>query len=335
MAQNKNTEKEGRKFEIRTMEKDLRRLLAARLGKAPEEIIIEQLPFGEKDQPETKLDLFIEKYLKIVFLVLLAFAFLAVVAGFFWLRHKKSVETPVIYHTICEKEQCKIINEEGEDECKKDEDCKTTALPPSPPSPLLPVSIQETLILKNTGPDEFSSMISESLKKIRPANTIRPIFLAIGTNSTPQKYLELSEATRSLNVFIPATILPYIQDYNLFLYTAGQKEKSSCDGNGISDPRCWGPRMVLVLRLAKTDDITSKLHAWEKTMIQDLNALILAQSNEVSQEFQDFFYKGQLVRYKNLETSTITVNYTIINDLLIIGTSKESISSALDTLLQP
>lgn len=332
--QNKNPEKATSKFEIRTMEKDLRRLLAARLGKTPEEIIIEQLQSGERGQSRTKVDLFIKKYLKIVLSILLVLTFLAIVISVLWLQPEKPAQTPTAYHSICENEQCKLVGGEGQDKCRQDEDCKTAGLAPSPPSPLLPAYVQETLVLKNVSSDQFYSALAENLKKTYQEGSIRALFLATGENSSPQKYLEFSEAIEALNISIPATIRSYVDEYTLFLYTAGQKEEDRCRLDEISETRCWGPRIVLVLKLnERNEEIITKLRQWEPTMLQNLRSIILAPSTESLPEFQDFIYKEQPIRYKNLEISTVTVNYAIINNLLIIGTSKEAVFAAIDTVL--
>ncbi len=323
------------------MEGDLRVLLGRQLGTNPEEIPAGDIPreLAQKKSPrEAWLDILFEKYLKITLAVLFGILLVALIFVFLKLRGEKEPEPqPLVYHAVCEEAQCKLTRGEGADECQIDEDCQP--LPQAAPLPIIPVDV-ETIVLRETSYEAFLGSLSILTQTVSsgekwPDDTLVALLLAQGTGSTPRSYLDFREATSVLDVQIPPTLIPLIKNYTLFLYTAGNTEKARCQEDGIGDPQCWGPRLVLALsRIGTNENISFQLRGWEPTMLEDIKPLILAsQTNPARHDFQDFIYKGQLIRYKNLEISTVTVNYALVNDLIIIGTSKESIFAALDHIL--
>jgi len=58
-----------------------------------------------------------------------------------------------------------------------------------------------------------------------------------------------------------------------------------------------------------------------------------APGQSVSKDFLDDNYKNVIIRYKNLPYSTLTLNYTVLGNYLVIGTSKEMIYTVIDRIL--
>ncbi len=140
----------------------------------------------------------------------------------------------------------------------------------------------------------------------------------------------LTDIAAGLKLKIPAAIKNELSDdYDLFIYGSSEFDKEICQKNKNTAPSCSGPRLGLVLKTNGETKINSAAKIWERTMASDLKNLILAKTTS-SGQFQTGTYQGQTIRYKNLPTSATAIEYSLVNDILIIGTSKSSTLKAID-----
>lgn len=140
----------------------------------------------------------------------------------------------------------------------------------------------------------------------------------------------LTDIAAGLKLKIPAAVKnELLDDYDLFIYGSSEFDKEICRKNKNTASSCSGPRLGLVLKTNGGTKINSAAKIWEKTMASDLKNLILAKTTS-SGQFQTGTYQGQTIRYKNLPISAIAVEYSLVNDILIIGTSKSSTLKAID-----
>ena len=93
-------------------------------------------------------------------------------------------------------------------------------------------------------------------------------------------------------------------------------------------------RLGMAIKVLDSTKISAPLKAWEKTMVTDLKPLVLSKVGvAASPTFQTGTYQNQTIHYKNLPINTITVEYTLIDDVLIITTSKSAILKAIDSVI--
>lgn len=139
-----------------------------------------------------------------------------------------------------------------------------------------------------------------------------------------KEYTELisTEVVENWGLAMPNEIYNSIsRDYNIFFY--GQPESGDV-------------RAVLIFKLNNLNSIQEKLLLWEETMLFDLKNIFLGrQYGEASTEtFQDNFYKDTVhIRYLNLPQPDLTLDHSVIDDYLVITTSREAIWATMDKFL--
>ncbi|MBI4118993.1 MAG: hypothetical protein HY452_01900, partial [Parcubacteria group bacterium] len=110
-------------------------------------------------------------------------------------------------------------------------------------------------------------------------------------------------------------------------------DQNECARAKNQPPSCYGPRLGLALKTANPVQLATAFRTWEKTMTTDLKALVLSKiGNAAMPGFQTGNYQSQIIHYKNLPLNTVTVEYVLAGDVLIITTSKSSMLKALDAL---
>ena len=152
-------------------------------------------------------------------------------------------------------------------------------------------------------------------------------------------YLTFDELTNILDIPVPSELLD--KDFNLFLYNQSDESAETCESAGILRADCSGPRLGLIIGVGNEETaIADIMLKWEKTITADLGPLILAKYHTKDGSFSNGSYEGVSVRYKNLpqeeggqDTNTTSVDWAIINERLVIGTSMNTVRSALNKLL--
>ena len=146
--------------------------------------------------------------------------------------------------------------------------------------------------------------------------------------------LPLDNIIESLKIKITAAVAQNLaEELEIFVFGGNTFDQNECARAKNTSPNCWGPRLGLVMKVADPVKISAALRAWEKTMSADLKPLVLAKTGlAATPTFQTGLYQSQTIRYKNLPINTITVEYALIDNVLIITTSKSAMLKAIDVL---
>lgn len=183
---------------------------------------------------------------------------------------------------------------------------------PIPSASLIPVN--ETKIISLSPETSVFNLLKQEAEASQLINTFKRI--AILKNE--QEFLSLKELFQELVIPVPPyTLLELKQDYTLVLYSQNQ-----------------GRRLGLITQVKNPGNLRTQLIVWEQTMVDNFkNFYIDDQPGEKeTQIFQDDNYKETAIRYINLPNPYLTLNYAILNDLFIIGTSKEVIYTIIDKI---
>lgn len=217
-------------------------------------------------------------------------------------------------------------------------------LPPPPElQPLLPPAVETPLATEPEKPSGLlnydriqtldpSSLTSLSGDIISPDELVK---IAIAA-SDPATTLPttLADVTSALKIKIPAAVSKELAaEFDIFGFGGNTFDQSECARAKNNLPQCWGPRLGLAIKVGDATMISGALRAWEKTIAADLKPMILAKSGAAATTaFQTGTYQGETIRYKNLPLNTITVEYVLVDDILLITTSKSSMLKAIDAI---
>lgn len=245
----------------------------------------------------------------------LAVIFIIIGAGvfFYWWNYLRFVP-PIapITHYQCLDNQCVSIEGEGQDQCLINDDCfiqESISL----------IQTTETKIIELSGIEEENLLqkIKMVLVQEQEKNNLKRILVKISNSD----YLELKEIIGRLGITMPIGILETAvetNNYTLFYYNQTE-----------------GGRLGLIIKMGKSDTLVGDLRSWEQTMQEDLGLIFLQDDvpDAFTQEFQDNLYNDVAIRYLNFPTSDLSIDYAIVDDKLIITTSKESMYAAISILL--
>lgn len=125
-------------------------------------------------------------------------------------------------------------------------------------------------------------------------------------------------------------------EFDIFAFGGTDLDRSVCEQGKNMAAACHGPRLGLVFDVSANGKtkLESALRAWEKTMVSDLKPLILARTGTLT-GFKTGTYQDQTIRYQNLPLNTVTLDYAVVDDLLIITTSKSAMLKAIDSVPAP
>ena len=133
-----------------------------------------------------------------------------------------------------------------------------------------------------------------------------------------KEFLSLNELFQKLEITPPPyTISNLEENYTLVIYSQEQ-----------------GKRLNLVIQVKNSEILKQRMKEWESTMFNNFSKFYIDDQpgEKASEAFLIDNYKGIDIRYINLPDPDLTLNYTIRNNLLIIGTSKQAIYSIVDNL---
>lgn len=188
---------------------------------------------------------------------------------------------------------------------------------PQPSEYLIPA--EETKII-SLGTNSLFELLKQEAQLDQPVNSFKRIAVLTDSPTGEEKgFLSLSEIFQELEINYPPYLLPQLKEnYNIFLFNQET-----------------GKRLLLIVETGNIDNLREQLTIWEETMLEDFKNFypIDKPGQPASEDFLDDIYRDTAIRYTNLPFSTLTINYTIINNLLIIGTSKEAIYTAIDSVL--
>ncbi len=90
-----------------------------------------------------------------------------------------------------------------------------------------------------------------------------------------------------------------------------------------------------IIKIDNQENLKTYLKDWEDNIIKDLNPLFLEHQpgEPATENFQDNTYSKVAIRYMNFPDPNLTIDYAIVNNYLVITTSRESMYKLIDILL--
>lgn len=222
----------------------------------------------------------------------------------------------------------------------------------TPLEPVVPVIIEEPKINEQPMPEalisygaievieidkiSYSNLKSE-LDKLKnmpfPAEFLvyTPVRLKTDKNIT---YLTVQELFSGLQINAPGALISQInEDFTPFLYSQEEGAERLCIDAGIPNKQCYGPRLGLVVGISDPDRVFSIMREWEKTMVSDLRPILFYEPQEKPEgSFKAGEYKNLETNFINLPIPTMSIDWILADNYLIIATSKEAARKVADRL---
>jgi hypothetical protein len=151
-------------------------------------------------------------------------------------------------------------------------------------------------------------------QKEQAASTLKRILVL---DKDQNRYLTLAELLADLGITLPVSNT----EYTLFFYKQAEGVRA-------------GLAVSLLQAGADLESLKALLLEQEPFFRENMKPLFLGidPGQPSNNEFADNTYLETNIRYLNFPDPTLTIDYALINDLLIITTSKESMYSVLETI---
>ncbi len=193
----------------------------------------------------------------------------------------------------------------------------TTTDEPPLPQGAIPVSSDITLTVNSI--DEARSQLISSLSDLASQNNLTRILIKLEENSVA-RYLNFVEILSVLSLTLPSELQNNFDLSNATLFTYGQTE---------------GTRLGFAVRITDKNNTTQAAASWETTAYEDTKTLLsysgITQAPS-EMRFLDNNRNGINIRYLNLLSPDLTVDYAITDTLFIFTTSRDSMFEALNSL---
>ena len=237
---------------------------------------------------------------------------------------------------------CKELNIAS---CSRENICQAIGGPTSTCEPvdlLSPIGILPFLSEeKITITQKTKSDILSALSTIDGAITQRPymvrVLIEYTVNECEKSWLSAADFFNIFGIKVPADFFTNIKgdNYSLVYYMPDSEEKNTCIASNVAGALCYGPRLGIAFSLQNLDYTKAMMRNWEQTFFSDLSPLILGEAQDSTSEFGGSLYKEKIeFRYKNFPISTTALNYGLYKDILVIGTSKNSLYKASDFIIK-
>jgi len=143
-------------------------------------------------------------------------------------------------------------------------------------------------------------------------------FMVVDMNNNPVAFPIFAIAAK-LNLS-PIILKNLGENFSLFLYNDNGNE-----------------RLSVVVGIKDKKILASELLKQEKTFTTDASFLFLNEKSEITKgSFQNSSYKNNSIRFLNVNSQiTMSIDYVIINDKLVIATSKNTVRVIIDNLTTP
>jgi hypothetical protein len=195
-----------------------------------------------------------------------------------------------------------------------------TALPKTEPTPVIPSDTPQD--------DNLRKLIVDASKN--PADiksaaaTFATDFVATASEGDLIEVKVLDQANQPIGkkdffagfgITVPdAVAMKLSEDYSLFVKKEGGAAK-----------------LGLVFKTVTSSSLASEMKNWEPTVANDLKPIFSGQAPTGSGSFNSSRYKNADIRYSNFSSPTGTsLDYSVISNFLVIGTSKDVARATLD-----
>ena len=261
-----------------------------------------------------------KSYLKFVLGGAALILILVVIGGFFYWKSYRRI--PV--HLVCQDFQCVEIQGEGENECLLNGDCL-------PAEPVLPQSLilspkTRTIEINKGEESSLWDKLESSLSEVsgdETENILERILIKM-VDGFNKEYADLDRFLSLAAINIPSALAQFIEqsdingeNYTLFVYQQPE-----------------GKRLGLAIELKDGAETAEVLKSWEEDIKNDLSPLFLsADISDSAAEFKDNVYREKNIRYTNFPEPDLSIDYAVIGNMLIIGTSRDSMYGVIDILI--
>ena len=201
---------------------------------------------------------------------------------------------------------------------------------PEIPAALLSYSETIEINLSELTSEEMSMGIFRAISELTSENALNRV---VFVSDLDQTVLDLETFLSLSGIIVPESISSSLSgSYDFFFLGENSFDKTSCSKAGISNNACAGPRLGLALPIKNGKNIDSSLRSWESTMPNDLQSILPSQTSISSGNFKNASYGGTSIRYQNFPIDTTTIDYAVLNNILLISTSKTSMYAVVDAL---
>lgn len=202
--------------------------------------------------------------------------------------------------------------------------------PGVPPEKLIAAQFEEALTLENQ--EGFFVDFKESLAKQLKSGFFKNVLIKKIENYE-EKYLTLPETLALFDSQIPQSVLNRLSgEYNFLIYQQpASSQDSPFQGENSSDKR-----LVLALKIKNKEGLAAEMEKWRPTMVQDLGLLYFGKNlgKQKTEVFQENFYRGALIYYLNFPEPNLSLDYLVLDDLLLLASSRESTFALVDKILE-
>jgi len=127
-----------------------------------------------------------------------------------------------------------------------------------------------------------------------------------------------------------------LNSFSFFAYSQAQADSSPF----TAQANTGRPGLIVSIKNStstSTEDLTKSLKDLEQLMLADLTILLPGAKNNLPARpvFLDNTYNNVAIRYVNLPEPNLSLDYAILNNMLIFATSRESMYAIIDRLLLP
>lgn len=215
------------------------------------------------------------------------------------------------------------------------------------PTPIVIPDFEQEVLVANL----LSSTLQAALDDIKTQNypegkiIYLPVRLEQLTSAGEPQFLSAQIFLSSLGINAPDNLFEAINPVFMpYVYGPGDEEQARCEEAAIEDPTCYGPRFGLVLQAKEgmEDELPALASQWRALDDSNLETLVLSDTKEVpsAPSFNSAQFSGldgqkqpATVYYINMPLSTTALNFAVVDNLIVIATSKNSSFVMLDRIL--
>lgn len=230
-------------------------------------------------------------------------------------------------------------------------------IPISPPSAIMIPDFIQELSVSDTLESTLRGAIKDIAENQYPQNSITYLPIRIATPEADGQFLTAQAFMDGLNITLPEEFFDIVRPtFMLYLYGSGDIERIACQNNLVSEKSCYGPGLGLIFeaRDEKENELTALMEQWRSlaSFQSNLDAFILTALAEIPEEivFDSADYRSEVIintptvtiRYINLPMpfydgmalSSTALDFAIVENKIVFSTSKKSMETAIDRLLQ-
>lgn len=197
------------------------------------------------------------------------------------------------------------------------------------PAALLNYAKIEDVEITSTSSQAIIAALTDFLN--RPRNEGELVRLVLRLSDGRIANFETLEAGLGLAIPLEVGGL-FTGQYDFFLVGKIAADEAACQKARLTAAECAGPRLGLALKVSNPATLKPLLSAWEPTMASNLQPLIIPKVTSGAGSFSSNTYKGVGIRYRNFPIHTITIDYALAKNTLLITTSKNSMFAAIEAL---